>query len=82
MKRVFESGNSKRKRKALQDEEIKLLPKVDKFFTSNTKSTSCSEHIEFTADDHAIPTQETLDALPLLHFRLVFCTLSEINFAN
>ena len=68
MKRVFESGNSKRKRKALQDEEIKLLPKVDKFFTSNTKSTSCSEHIEFTADDHAIPTQKTLDALPLLHF--------------
>ena len=66
MKMAYNSGNIKRKRKLLLDEQIKLLPTVDMFFTS-TKSTSNSEQIGFTEDDNAIPTQETLDSLPSPH---------------
>ena len=50
MKKAYETGNIKRKRKASEDEQIKLLPKVDKI-TQNLPE-AVSEQIEFTADDN------------------------------
>lgn len=76
MKRAFESGYQKRKRKQQLEDELKEMPKLDKYFTQQTEDDpqTKGEHAE-----HPIPSFQTQQQAIVSHTEIVETVESGIS---